>query len=316
MTKLEKIITILPIIYLVSICVYMLAHRMWFSPDQFFLFALVGTFFIGRSRLFILDWGPFLSLFFGYEFLHGLVPLVTNRVNIWPMIMADKWFFGFIPASQLQTWFYTPANLHWYDYLFVILYISHFVTPMLIGFIFWLFNRAAFKEYALGLIVLSYMSFLTYIAYPAMPPWMASQKGYIPPIQEVTSIVMSHFLPTKISVPTLYEVVRANPVAAVPSLHAAMPFLIWLFLLKTFRRSGWLFLPYVLGVAFAVLYLGEHYFFDVLLGWGYATLAFSFVVNKKFWFGWSEKYVATIQQKTKTALLRFAHVWIFSIDNG
>jgi hypothetical protein len=293
--KQDKTIAIISVIYIVGVSIYMLAHRYWFSPDQFFVFALIGALFLGRTHQFIRDWGPFLFLFFGYEFMRGLVPLVSKNVNILPMIHADKMMFGFVPTIWLQTHLYTPSHLHWYDYLLVTMYICHFITPMIIGYIFWLKDRSFFKEYAIGLLLLSYAGFFTYIAYPAMPPWMASEQGYLPPVQSVTSIVMAHFLPPTIQVPSIYSFMRANPVAAMPSLHAAFPLLIFLFVLKQYGKKGIVFFPYVFGVWFAVMYLGEHYFIDVLVGALYATAAFLFVHKKEFIFNtvdkWKQKLV-------------------------
>jgi membrane-associated phospholipid phosphatase len=47
-----------------------------------------------------------------------------------------------------------------------------------------------------------------------------------------------------------------------------------LFALKFFRWRGLVVLPYVAVVWFAVIYLGEHYATDVLIGVVYATAAF------------------------------------------
>ncbi len=279
-----KIVATLTFAYIASISVFMILHRIWFSPDQFFVFALIGCIFLGRANIFIMDWGPFLVGFFSYEFLRGLVPFVSTRVHIFSMINFDKMLFGEVPIMTLQRLFYRPDNLQWYDYVLVTLYICHFVTPMVIGFLFWLKDRAFFRNYALGILVLSSSGFFTFALYPAMPPWMASEQGYLPPIKEVTGHVMSHFLPDSISVPTIYSVMRANPVAAMPSLHAAFPLLIYLFVVKKFGKWGYLFLPYVIGVWIAVMYLGEHYFVDVLAGAIYAVGAFMVVEKKGYLF--------------------------------
>jgi membrane-associated phospholipid phosphatase len=278
----DKAIIGVSITYIVGVSIYMIAHRLWFSPDQFFVFAILGATILGRTRLFLLDWIPFLLWYFGYEYLHGLIPSFISRVHILPMIQADKFMFGFVPTIKLQSLLYTPAHLHWYDYVAVTLYICHFVTPMIVGFIFWLKDRKYFKDYTLGILVLSYAAFVTYMAFPAMPPWMASQKGYLPPVQEVTSVVMSHFLPTRFSLPTIYAFMGDNPVAAMPSLHAAFPVLIFLFVLKKSRIAGAAMALYVLGVWFAVMYLGEHYFIDVLAGTLYAAVVFALVQNKQY----------------------------------
>jgi hypothetical protein len=279
--KNEKILIISSILYIFGLSIYMISHRSWFSPDQFFVFALFGSFIVGRARLFIFDWIPFLLFFFGYEFLRGIVPHINNNVHILPMIKFDTLLFGMVPTIKFQALFYNPAKLQWYDYFLVVCYISYFVVPMLVGYFLWIKDRKFFKEYSLGIVFLAYSCFFTFIVFPAMPPWMAASKGYLPPIEEVTGVVMSHFLPSHISFPTIYSIVATDPVAAVPSLHAAMPLLIMLFIIKKYKKAGLLLLPYVLGTWFAVIYLGEHYFTDVVLGILYAALSFVIVDNRK-----------------------------------
>jgi membrane-associated phospholipid phosphatase len=107
-----------------------------------------------------------------------------------------------------------------------------------------------------------------------MPPWMASSFGYIPPVKEVTGIVMSHFFPTTIKLPSIYSFVGGNSVSAMPSLHAAFPLMVFFFLYKWNKKMGIAFIPYVLGVWFAVIYLGEHYFIDMVIGTLYSTVIF------------------------------------------
>ncbi len=145
---------------------------------------------------------------------------------------------------------------------------------MIVGFIFWIRDRKLFKEYTSAILFLVYSGLITFIIFPAMPPWMASDMGYLPKIKQTLGLIMSHFPVTAINFPSIYSVVGSDPVAAVPSLHAAFPLLILFFLVKKFKYVGLLFVPYVIGVWFAVIYLGEHYFTDVLIGAFYATAVF------------------------------------------
>ncbi len=269
----NRLIYILPIIYILVISIYMIWHRAWFSPDQFFAFAIIGTLFIGRAKQFLADWIPVLLLLFGYEYLRGVVPFLTTHVNIWPMIRADEFLFGYLPTIKLQAVLFDGITLHWYDYVSVILYISHFVIPMVIAFVFWIYDRKIFKAYTSAFLVLSYMAFFTFIIFPAMPPWMASNQGLIPPLKKIMDQVMASFA-TPIDVPSVYRFFGANLVAAVPSLHAAYPWLIFIFLYKKFKAWAILVLPYVFGVWFAVTYLGEHYAIDVIIGIVYASIAY------------------------------------------
>ena len=67
----------------------------------------------------------------------------------------------------------------------------------------------------------------------------------------------------------------ANDVAAMPSLHAAYSMLIALFFWPLVsRRWRPLLAAYPVAMAFALVYTGEHYVSDVLVGWAYAAGAY------------------------------------------
>ena len=267
----------LPVAYFAVVSIFLIWHGKFFSPDQFFAAAILITLFLGRSKAFIKDWSVPVVLLLSYDYLRGLVPSLTQGVNIYPMINFDKAVFGSLPTNSLQSVFYTNGTVNWYDYLGAGLYMSHFITPMIIGFIFWLKDRDTFQKYFLSLLLLSYAAFFTYILFPAMPPWMASQKGLIPEVSKVMDRVFIS-LPKAIDLPSVYQFVGANLVAAVPSLHAAYPLLTFFFLVKKFKALGFLILPYILGIWFSIVYFGEHYVFDIVAGALYAVAAFCLVL--------------------------------------
>ncbi len=276
--KFHKTTIFLPVAYFVIVSGFLIWHGTWFSPDQFFAAALLVALVLGRSKQFIQDWSIPVVLLLSYDYLRGLVPKLTQVANIYPMINFDKAIFGNLPTNSLQSLFYSKGAVQWYDYLGTILYMSHFITPMLIGFIFWVKDRNLFRNYFLGLLLLSYAAFFTYILFPAMPPWMASQNGYIPEVYKVMDRVFASFA-QPVNLPSVYRMVGANLVAAVPSLHAAYPLLTLLFLVKKYKSKGLLLLPYVLGIWFAIVYFGEHYVFDIFIGALYAVIAFGLVTR-------------------------------------
>lgn len=280
----NKFIYIIPIVYILAVSSFMLWHRAWLSPDQFFAFAIFATLLLGRVKQFISDWVPVLLLLFGYEYLRGVIPILSLNPHIFPMINADKFLFGFLPTIKLQTVLFTGNLIHWYDYLAVLLYISHFIVPMIVAFLFWLYDRKFFKKYTTAFLILSYLAFITYILFPAMPPWMASKSGYLPPLEKIMDQVFQSFA-RPISVPSIYQFFGANLVAAVPSLHAAYPWLIFLFAVKKLGKLAIFVLPYVFGVWFSVVYLGEHYAVDVIAGILYASIAY-LLINF-----WEKKYL-------------------------
>lgn len=164
----------------------MVWHGIFFSPDQFFAVGLLIALILGQSKQFIRDWSVPVALFLSYDYLRGLIPKLTQQAHIYPMINFDKIIFGSLPTNSLQSTLFSDGTVRWYDYLGTGLYMSHFIIPMLVGFIFWLKDKEYFKGYFLALLLLSYSAFITYIIFPAMPPWMAAQNGFIPEVYKVT----------------------------------------------------------------------------------------------------------------------------------
>jgi membrane-associated phospholipid phosphatase len=137
-------------------------------------------------------------------------------------------------------------------------------------------------------MLLSYAGFVTYLLFPAAPPWLAYLSGYDlgGPVLlaewsalEPGSADVPQLMEQLRSGPMMYKVVSAgpNPVAAMPSLHAAYPFYIALFGVMAWGwRSTWLFLLPI-AVTASTVYLGHHYVVDGLAGFAYAAAAFFLV---------------------------------------
>jgi membrane-associated phospholipid phosphatase len=64
-----------------------------------------------------------------------------------------------------------------------------------------------------------------------------------------------------------------NPVAAMPSLHAAYPVMLLLFFWGAGRRVRAGLALYAAAMGFALVYSGEHFVSDILAGWALACAA-------------------------------------------
>ncbi|HUC87481.1 MAG TPA: phosphatase PAP2 family protein [Candidatus Saccharimonadales bacterium] len=247
--------------------------RAIWTPDLLFMIFLMLFVLYGQGRQFIFSFGPFVLLLLTYEGLRSFVPYINKHVHYSQMIDFDRWLFhGTLPTIWLQHLLW-HGHLVWYDYYFYILYMCHFLTPLVIGIAIWKLRPAYFNRYVIAFLLLSYAGFITYIVFPAAPPWMAAQMGYIPHIERIAndvwySIGVHNF-------PSIYQKFSPNEVAAVPSLHAAYPTLMWLFIRRAF---GWrwaaAFTWYPISMWIGIIYMGEHYAFDALLGVGYAVIAY------------------------------------------
>lgn len=242
-------------------------------PDRWVALLLVGSLLVGRGRRLLFDWLPFLFLLISYDYLRGFADDLGPRVHVFEQVRADTALFGVVPSAGLQALFFTTVP-HWYDVAATAIYFVHFVLPLGFATVLWLRRRAEFGRFVAALTLLSYGAWVTYAAFPAAPPWLASQWG---DIHGVTRILdrMLVYMPVRFDLPTIYHDLDPNAVAAIPSLHAAYPMLVLLFAVRVFGRRGLLLLPYVLAAWLAAVYLGEHYVIDLLLGAAYALVAFT-----------------------------------------
>ncbi len=221
----------------------------------------------GYARGLVLDWLPFLGLLIAYDALRGSAGHLF-AVHYLPQLDVDKALFGgAVPTVALQHWLW-HGHVVWFDVIFWAVYLTHFFATPLVAAVLWKLDRRRFRTFAVLVAVLSFAGLATYALYPAAPPWMAARDHFIAPVTRIVPLVWQsvglHSAGSLVEGGYRY----ANDVAAVPSLHAAFSLLIAITLWP--RRHKWLrpvVAAYPLLMAFSLVYGGEHYVSDVLLGW-------------------------------------------------
>ena len=242
------------------------------TPDKLLIFFSFVFMSLGQATEFIRRLLPFVVLLIVYESFRGLAPLINHRVEFSWMPDIDIKMFGVLPTAWLQKlWWHGSVTM--YDFMFYLAYMAHFVVPVALAILIWKKREWFYWRFVSSFIVLSFMGFLTYFALPAAPPWMAAERGYIEPITRVSSHVW--FALGINDFPSLYNKIAPNPVAAVPSLHAAYAVLFAIIITKLFgKKWGLLAAVYPVILSLGVVYQGEHYVIDVILGIIYAFVAF------------------------------------------
>jgi hypothetical protein len=231
----------------------------------------------------VLEWLPLVVVLAVYDLLRGHADGLLFSTWYRPQLEIDAFLFGgTVPTVWLQErlWHGT-ADLRWYDFAAWAVYMSYFVATYLVAGLLWFFARPRFRRYVACVALLAGMAFVTFALFPAAPPWLASEVGQLDPTTRLIGPISGHVPFLAFSFEGLYErgAEYANPVAAVPSLHAAYTLLITLFLWRSAPRWGRVLLAaYPLAMAFALVYTSEHYVFDILLGWTYTVIAV-WVVN-------------------------------------
>jgi hypothetical protein len=232
---------------------------------------------------FTMAWIPLLVILTGYDLVRSFTPDLIPRAVTEPQLRFDEFVFGgTVPTVTLQNWLNPGNDPHIWDYFVWAFYLSHFVLTPCFAIYLYIFDRARFRRYAWVLLTVCVAGFATYFLLPATPPWYASEHSphLLEPTVRVVQRVWANLGfsgPAKVFAGEGKDV--ANPVAALPSLHAAWPMVILLFVWKTAPRGRWLMVAYQCAMAFVLVYGAEHYVSDILLGYLYAVVAFV-VVNR------------------------------------
>lgn len=252
------------------------------------LWVVLAIFALGASRpkamlvSLLRDWSPVILALVTYDLLRGLSDNGNRTAHSAPHFNFDRWIGGGItPTERLQEWFHVDGIVRWYDYAGWGVYTSHFLMPWAVALALWAVASPRFRPYLYGLALLSWMALATYYLYPAKPPWMIGQEGMH---SEVSRIVHSVWKEVGIEKATrVFEPVDprvaggksaySNPVAALPSLHAAFPMFIAIMLWSRRRWANVLLALYPIAMGLTLVYAGEHYIFDVVMGWLYAGIA-------------------------------------------
>ncbi len=264
-----------PAVYLIALATVIAAWGLPVARDQLFFWLGLGllAFSVAAWRSWgsmVLEWLPFFGLLVLYDNLRGAVAVAPSQAHLAPQLDVERWLFGgTLPTVWLQRNLWEPFHLHWYDYAVWAVYMTHFFAVWIVAAVLWRVARHRFRRYVGLVVALTLGAFLTYWLFPAQPPWLAGDLGRIAPVDRVVPWVWG-----ELGVGTLQSVYEngglVNRVAAMPSLHAAYPFLLLLF----FWAGGWWVRIglglYALAMGFALVYGGEHFVADILAGWAMA----------------------------------------------
>jgi membrane-associated phospholipid phosphatase len=275
--------------YAVLLSILMISRGISVTPDVVVVSFGLAALLLGRGKLFLRDWIPFVALFFAYELMRGYADKFGLPIHVTDIISMERIVgLGGLPTTLLQSLHSGPAsNPDVLASISVIFYFLHFPLPLAIGFLLWIHQRRIYYDYVAALIVLSMAAFVTFLVLPVAPPWWAAQNGFVTGVlhlRDTGFAGLSHFFGfgNYFYSYSVYSI-SSNDVAAFPSLHAAYPFLAFLFARRAFGRTGWLMLAYTACVWFAIVYLGEHWVVDIIGGVVYAFAAYFAITRGPSW---------------------------------
>lgn len=244
-------------------------QRYVFVPKIIIILLIVlGAALMRRLPLLVKDWFVFISFVYFFDSLRGIIYILTCKLGL-PVyttyvIGIEKALFGQIPSNVLQAWLLDPAKapeFTWLEKGLTAFHGSHYLAFLLIGFIIWFYKPGSFRLFRTSYYLLMFLGILGYFLVPTVPPWMAANDfGLLPPLVRFNAIIFN------IVIPDISTGFDTNPIAAMPSLHAAFPLLSSFLLWRLYRWKGLAFYIYTAIVLFAIVYSGDHYIADILAG--------------------------------------------------
>lgn len=227
----------------------------------------------GRRRVvsLLVEWLPVAALLLAYDATRGVADALGRPVHLRQPAAVDLWLGdGHLPTAWLQQ----TLTADGWAALAALVYSSHFVVTPVLLCVLWVRDRALWGRYVRMVLALSAAGLATYVLYPAAPPWLAAQHHVIPPVHRLSGVGWDVLGLPRAGALLTDSQGQVNQVAAIPSLHTAFAVLTCLVLLPVARRQ----LQRIALVTYAVLmpvvlvWAGEHYVVDALLGAAYAAV--------------------------------------------
>jgi hypothetical protein len=281
-------------VYAVALLAFCIARGIPLERNIQMLWILLGIFAATwgdpwQQQLKVLTyWLPFLAFFLVYDYTRGIADKLGMPVHVTQPLAWETWLFhGVVPTQWLQDHFYVPDQVKWYDVVVSLVYFSHFIVVWVFAAVIWVRNRRYWFPWARRLLILSYAGLLTYIVYPAAPPWYAAQQGLIPDVQRIATRGWDALGLHQAGALIEKGQAQSNLVAAIPSLHAAFTAMLCVFVWGVLGRVGrTLMVLYTGAMALSLVYGGEHYVVDALIGYGYVAVVAVGVALLERRFGW------------------------------
>jgi membrane-associated phospholipid phosphatase len=230
-----------------------------------------------NTRRFLRVFWPFIATGAVYDSLRFyLGPVTAGRIHVAGPYLLDRAWFG-ISAHTLNEVF---ASHHWLIAdlvagLAYLIYVAEYLALTVV--VFFTGHVARALSFARGFLIVNALGFITYLVYPAAPPWYVAAHGLGPAlIDSAPSPAAATRFDAALGT-HLFDDMYSKSVevfGAIPSLHAAYPALAVILVFRTaeLRWARWPAVGYAAVMCFSAVYLQHHYVIDVVLGLGYAVI--------------------------------------------
>ena len=274
-----------PALYVAALSAYMWRDGIPVGRERLLLWIVLGLLalstanLVGWLRSVVFEWLPLALVLAVYDLLRGHADGLLFSAWYRPQLEADSFLFG---GTVPTVWFRIGSGTGRRTCTGTttrpgLVYVSYFLATYVVAGLLWFVDRGALS--AVRCLCRAPRDAWRSPRSRSSPPrrrGSRARQGELDPTSRLIGPISGHIPFVSFSFEELFQRgwEYSNPVAAVPSLHAAYTLLVTLFLWRVVARwARPLLALYPLAMAFALVYTAEHYLFDVLLGWAYTLVA-------------------------------------------
>jgi len=219
---------------------------------------------------------PFFVLWSTYELMSKIKRnLIYPRVHTEEIYLLEMKLFGWMFGGKTPNqWFHSTLYSIPTDVILGSIYLLHALVPLVFGIYLYIKgDDENFKFLISTFYIVSLVSFILFVIFPAAAPWYINQYGFLPPditvdySQNITAGLgrVDEFLGVNIF-SWYYGTFEQNSFAAFPSVHAVYAFSATLCIHQKWKKSLYATIPYSIAIFIGAIYFNHHFIIDVLSG--------------------------------------------------
>ena len=231
----------------------------------------------GRWRA--LSWRSFPFFLTGVAYDNGrYLTRLRGKIHVADLYHAERRWFGLNTAvgrKTLPEWFGQHPHVL-LDFFCGLAYILYLYEVVALAIYLFFRDQQRMQQLAWTFLLVNLLGLVTYVLYPAAPPWYVEKYGLGPArLDALPSAAGAARFDALLGIGYFQAFYSRNPnvFGAMPSLHVAYPVLCWRVMASRGRSWNLGTLLFALLVALAAVYLRHHYVLDVIFGAIFALVA-------------------------------------------
>lgn len=245
-------------------------------------------FFIGpRTARFAVLALPFLGVGILYDNMR-LVLGLRGEIHVGDLYAMElRWFSVNGPnGPMILPEFFRARPWVGFDLVCGFAYLAYLAESFLYAVFLFFRDPSRVARFAWAFFFVNLLGMITYLVYPAAPPWYVEQYGLGPVVLDAKPSAAGALRFDELTGIPYFQAFysrNANVFGAMPSLHVAYPTVVFCSTWKMGPRFSIPALSFALLVAFSAVYLRHHYVLDLVVGVLYGGVSYGLISWVESW---------------------------------